>query len=277
MFRTASAKRALISAAVIWLFAREIITRVRFVAGMIYMVPRPNTTTFDWILAHGSWLQITPIRVATYYDWFSRWGLPAYFDILAMFLVGFWAVKSGYLTRVTQERSATRRLFFASIVVALVGYSVELWFHTVWPPTTGPARGITDPHFWSPRQLVTRMLDFSTAASTLAYAAGLLLLWQTARGARWLSPMAAAGRMALTTYLTQSVVCTLLCFGYGFGLFGRLGFTGMFLVTVVLFGCQMVASTWWLARFRFGPAEWLWRRLTYGRAIPFRLEQAQPS
>jgi uncharacterized protein len=45
MFRTASAKRALISAAVIWLFAREIITRLRFVAGMIYMVPRPNPTT----------------------------------------------------------------------------------------------------------------------------------------------------------------------------------------------------------------------------------------
>ena len=121
------------------------------------------------------------------------------------------------------------------------------------------------------------MLDFSTAASTLAYAAGLLLLWQTARGARWLAPMAAAGRMALTTYLTQSVVCTLLFFGYGFGLYGRLGFTGMFLVTVILFACQMAASTWWLARFRFGPAEWLWRRLTYGHPIPFRLGQARPS
>jgi len=277
MFRTASAKRALISAAVIWLFAREIITRLRFVAGMIYMVPRPNPTTSNWILAHGSWLQITPIRVATYYDWFARWGLASYFDILAMFLVGFWAVKSGYLTRVTQDRSATRRLFFASIAVALLGYAVELWFANIWPPLSGPARGVTDIHFWWPRQLVMRMLDFSTAASTLAYAAGLLLLWQTARGARWLAPMAAAGRMALTTYLTQSVVCTLLFFGYGLGMYGRLGFTGMFLVTVILFGCQMIASTWWLARFRFGPAEWLWRRLTYGHPIPFRLEQARLS
>jgi len=277
MFRTASAKRALISAALIWLFAREIITRARFLAGMIYMIPRPNPTTFNWILGHGSWHQIAPIRVATYYDWFSRWGLTSYFDILAMFLIGFWAVKSGYLTRVTQERSVARRLLFVSIAVALVGYAVELSFSKVWPRFPGMPSGITDPNFWSPRQLVIRMLDLSTAASTLAYAAGLLLLWQTARGARWLAPMAAAGRMALTTYLTQSVVCTLLFFGYGLGYYGRFGFTGMFLLTVILFGRQMVASTWWLARFRFGPAEWLWRRLTYGHPIPFRIEQARPS
>jgi hypothetical protein len=147
MFRTASAKRALISAALIWLFAREIITRARFLAGMIYMIPRPNPTTFNWILGHGSWLQIAPIRVATYYDWFSRWGLTSYFDILAMFLIGFWAVKSGYLTRVTQERSVARRLLFASIAVALVGYAVELSFSKVWPRFPGMPSGITDPNF----------------------------------------------------------------------------------------------------------------------------------
>ena len=81
----------------------------------------------------------------------------------------------------------------------------------------------------------------------------------------------------VTTYLTQSVVCTLLFFGYGLGLYGHFGHTGMFLLTIILFGCLMIGSAWWLRRFRFGPAEWLWRRLTYGHAIPFRLEQARPS
>jgi uncharacterized protein len=80
--------------------------------------------------------------------------------------------------------------------------------------------------------------------------------------------------MALTTYLTQSVVCTLLFYGYGLGLYGRFGFTGMFILTLVLFGCQMAASTWWLSRFRFGPAEWLWRTATYGSAPRMRLSDA---
>jgi uncharacterized protein len=77
--------------------------------------------------------------------------------------------------------------------------------------------------------------------------------------------------MALTTYLTQSIVCTLLFYSYGLGWYGSVGFTGMFLITLILFACQMAASTWWLARFRYGPAEWLWRTLTYGRAPEMRV------
>lgn len=77
--------------------------------------------------------------------------------------------------------------------------------------------------------------------------------------------------MALTTYLSQSVVCTLLFYGYGLGWYGSVSFTGMFLITIILFSCQMAASSWWLKRFRFGPVEWLWRRPTYGRLPRMRL------
>lgn len=107
----------------------------------------------------------------------------------------------------------------------------------------------------------------------LAYAALLLLAWQTRRGARLLRPLAATGRMALTTYLTQSVVSTLVFYGYGFRLLGSFGFTGNLVFTLVLFGCQMALSTWWLARFRFGPVEWLWRTLTYGSPPRMRVKE----
>jgi uncharacterized protein len=72
--------------------------------------------------------------------------------------------------------------------------------------------------------------------------------------------------MALTTYLTQSIVCTLLFYGYGLGWYGGVPFTGMFLLTLILYACQMAGSMWWLARFRYGPAEWVWRTFTYGHA-----------
>ena len=55
------------------------------------------------------------------------------------------------------------------------------------------------------------------------------------------------------------------------GKLGTFGYTGMFVFTIVVFGAQMAASMWWLSRFRFGPAEWVWRTLTYGHAPHFRV------
>lgn len=77
--------------------------------------------------------------------------------------------------------------------------------------------------------------------------------------------LAAVGRMALTNYLMQSVICTLIFYGHGLGLFGQLGRAALLGVVVGVWGIQLVVSPLWLARFRFGPAEWLWRSLTYGR------------
>jgi uncharacterized protein len=125
---------------------------------------------------------------------------------------------------------------------------------------------------WQP--FLFKALDWSVEAMGLAYAALLLLAFQTRRGARLLAPLAATGRMALTTYLTQSVVCTTLFYSYGFRLMGKVGYTGMFVITVSLFAVQMAVSVWWLKRYRFGPVEWLWRRLTYGHAPSMRVATA---
>jgi uncharacterized protein len=134
------------------------------------------------------------------------------------------------------------------------------------------------PHFPFPdfqlfvlRSAAVNVLGWAYMGGAVAYACVLLLLWQRPAGARLLRPLAATGRMGLTTYLTQSVVCTLLFYGYGLGLFGEVGFAGVLGISLVLYGCQMAGSTWWLKRFRFGPAEWLWRKLTYGEIAPMRL------
>jgi len=95
-------------------------------------------------------------------------------------------------------------------------------------------------------------------------------LFRTRAGARlavWLAP---AGRMALTLYLMQSLVCTLLSYGYGLGGFGQVGRAWQVLLALALFLVQVLLAHAWLARFRFGPVEWLWRSLTYGKAQPMR-------
>ena len=81
------------------------------------------------------------------------------------------------------------------------------------------------------------------------------------RRLRWLAP---AGRMALTNYLLQSVICTAIFYGYGLGYFERLPRAWQPLFVIVVFSLQVIFSQWWLSRYRYGPMEWLWRWLTYG-------------
>lgn len=82
--------------------------------------------------------------------------------------------------------------------------------------------------------------------------------------------LAAAGRMALTNYLMQSLICAVIFFGWGFDQWMRLSRTEVAAVVLAIWALQLSWSSWWLSYFRFGPAEWLWRSLTYLRPQPWR-------
>jgi uncharacterized protein len=77
--------------------------------------------------------------------------------------------------------------------------------------------------------------------------------------------------MALTNYLLQSVICTTIFYSYGLGLYGQVGPAAGVSLTVLIFVTQIMLSVWWMRRFRFGPVEWLWRTLTYGKLQPMRV------
>ncbi len=109
----------------------------------------------------------------------------------------------------------------------------------------------------------------SSIALALAYMALVVLAWQT-RARRLLGAFAPVGRMALTHYLGQSLLGVSLFYGAGAGLGPRYGLVGTVAAAVALFALQTWLSRWWLRRFRFGPAEWAWRSLTYGRRQPLR-------
>ncbi len=270
LFRDATPRRQLAWAVGIALFSAEVISRLRWLAGQRYMVAREPATTANWIYGHGTYAQIAAQRVHQFGDWWGRWGLVTYFAVLAMFLAGVWAIRSGFARRVFSEPRTTRRFFAACVVVALIGYAVEVFGRGFFfPRQTAEPTTMTVMLSW--RRFLFHALDWSVEAGGLAYAALLLLAFQTRRGARLLAPLAATGRMALTTYLTQSVVCTTLFYSYGFRWMNRVGYTGMFTITVALFAAQMAMSVWWLKRYRFGPVEWLWRTLTYGRAPAMRV------
>jgi len=104
----------------------------------------------------------------------------------------------------------------------------------------------------------------------LAYAAALTLMSRRDRWQRWLRVIGPAGKMALSNYLFQSLICTTIFYSYGFGLFGTVGPAARFALTVLIFLGQVAFSAWWTNRFQFGPMEWIWRTLTYGKRQPMR-------
>lgn len=109
-----------------------------------------------------------------------------------------------------------------------------------------------------------------SVAVALAYVALIMRLVQSGLWAGLQARLAAVGRMAFTNYIMHSVLCTLLFYGFGFGLFGHVERWGQILIVLAIWLLQLWLSPLWLARFRFGLLEWLWRSLTYLKLQPFR-------
>jgi len=99
----------------------------------------------------------------------------------------------------------------------------------------------------------------------LGYAVAIALLIEREKWRKWLMPMAAVGRMALTNYLFTALIAAFIGFSWGLGLYGKISVSQSLLLVLIIFPIQVLASRWWMARYVFGPAEWLWRSFTYGK------------
>lgn len=177
-----------------------------------------------------------------WYSWGLRleaWRIP---KVLGIMLIGMAAGRRIADGTLLQDRRLLWRVALAGLAVGVPASVVYAW---------RPGLGQAD---WP--SLI------GTVPLALAYAAGFALAWPMAW--RWLGVFAAPGRMALTNYLTQTVVGIVLFYGIGFGLVGRLPLWAVYAVAVAVFTAQVVVSRWWLAHHAQGPMEALWRRWTYG-------------
>lgn len=184
--------------------------------------------------------------------------------IFGRFLLGLLAGRHRLLHDVERHRPLLRRLVLWGLVLGtlLTGPSLVIGRLRAWGVWTPP-----DNYGMS---LIGYIQEVGFLPMGAAYVALFALLFQRERWRRVLGVLTPVGRMALTNYLTQSVVSLCVYDGWGLGLIGRVTPSACVAVTLAVFALQVVLSHWWLARFRFGPAEWLWRSLTYGRAQPMR-------
>ena len=119
-------------------------------------------------------------------------------------------------------------------------------------------------------------------ADTISYALGVVPLalayaatiaWLYIKNNQRLSFFAPAGRMALTTYLSQSLFGIFLFYSISVGLGQQFGLVWLFGIAVAIYMMQVLFSRWWLRHFDYGPVEWIWRQLTYGRRLPLRRQK----
>jgi len=115
------------------------------------------------------------------------------------------------------------------------------------------------------------VFTFGATALAFGYAAGIVLMSRHVRWRRVVAPLASVGRMALSIYLLQTLMFSTLFYGYGFGRVGRAGPAEVCAWAILFYLLQVLVANTWLGRFRYGPAEWLWRSLTYGRRQPMSL------
>ena len=195
---------------------------------------------------------------------------PAALYIQTVYFVAFFLWRSGGMMVLGQALMKWRVLTGARssgfyMALALSGYLVGL--PLVW---IGMQR-LEAVRFAVPERYTLDLYNhFGSIAVALGHVGLLLWLFRARPTSIWFDRLAAVGRMALTNYLMQSVICTTLFYGYGFNLFGRLDYAWQLVVVAAVWAIQLVASPWWLRHFQFGPVEWLWRWLTYGQRPPLR-------
>jgi len=181
---------------------------------------------------------------------------------MALFLFGMALVKSEIMTRPAEHRPFFLKLALIGLPIGAVVQIAGLCAPWVF--------GLTA---WT--NLSREMgLYLGGIGVALGYVGCVTLLATTPRAQSWIAPLAAAGRMALTNYIGQSVICGLIFYSLGLGLIGKIEYFWVVPLTLGIYALQLVISPLWLRVFRFGPLEWIWRSLTYLQRQPMIRQRA---
>ncbi len=179
---------------------------------------------------------------------------------LGRFMLGAWVGRRGWLQDCSAHLAGFRRVLRVALPAGLIAEGIARIAEIYGESERLPA--------WEHWELVADTLHLiSVPVLATGYLCAIVVGLHTPLGQKLLAPFAYAGRMALTNYVAQSAVFGFVLTGVGPGLalVGRIGTGKLSVIVIVVYAAQVLLSRWWLARFRFGPLEWLWRAYTYGR------------
>jgi len=185
--------------------------------------------------------------------------------IFAMFLLGLYVGRRRIFQDIPKHMPLIRRVFWWCLPIGLVSVGAALILETIDYEVFRGQQGTLALQLFGDVLWV-----YGSTLLAFGYAAGITLLAQNPRGRRLLAPFGAAGRLALTVYISSSIMFGILFYGFAFGNVFWLGPVAVTGYAVLFFALLIVFCVWWTKRFRFGPIEWLWRSMTYGQIQSFR-------
>ena len=215
----------------------------------------PDTAFPTSLYTSGTYWQVTQLRYQEFIG--AIWWFPCYMgNVFAMMVLGLYVGKRNLFSNFEQHRNFFHKAMWSGLVIGLTFNGLFTYF-TVHPLHSRYASLVRNG---------TRTIG--APALSIFYITALVLLFHTPKWRDRLAPAAFVGRMALTNYITHSVVLTLVFYGYGLGLYGETDPTFALLLTFFVYLVQIKFSKWYFERYQFGPMEWGWRKLTYGRINP---------
>jgi len=227
---------------------------------MAYWSPAAEVLAERIEVYRGSWLTQMSERIP----------MAAMLDTIGYLLMGIWRTLSMMLLgmalikwRFLAAERSNRFYIILLVVGAAVGLPVVMY---------GAAQNFA--HDWSYKYSMYVGAQYNYWGSlllALAYISAAMLICRNSWLPRIRSLFSSVGRMAFSCYILQTLICTTLFYGHGFALYGRIPRWGQALLVIGIWTALIMICNSWLARYRFGPLEWLWRSLTYRKRQPMRL------
>ncbi|MBW6480154.1 MAG: DUF418 domain-containing protein [Bacteroidales bacterium] len=212
------------------------------------------------VYSSGSFFDIVKIRLVEYQNQLG--GLFFFYpNVLAMFLVGLVLARKKVFENLEANKGFFKKLLLFSLVPAIAGN----WILARFSASASYVMFEWD-IFW-----VQVGMAVGGPALTFVYISIIAHCYYKGYFKTITNAIAKTGRMALTNYLMQSVIATTIFFSYGLGLYGQVNIWQGMILAVAIYIIQVIWSHYWLKYYRFGPMEWLWRTLTYGKKQKMKL------
>lgn len=213
-----------------------------------------------WLMDHRTYSELFKFNTA---EFFMRWSMLLNsnrpFKVLGIFILGLYVGRKGIYARLEENRSLLKKIRFRGFIIGIpvsVGYA----FAEIMGPRLPDPNGL----------LNTTAYAFSVVPLSLAYTSTICLWYLKNKDNSILRLFTAPGRMALTNYLLQSIIGISIFYGIGFGLGAKTGLAYVMLIAIGVYSLQVIYSHLWLSYFNYGPLEWIWRMLTYGKRLRLR-------
>lgn len=182
-----------------------------------------------------------------------------FWDALLAILFGMWLFKTGWLT----GQKSIKSYFTLMVICYTLGIFLGWW----------QVRGLIAANFeWHlfADEVIISPYHIRRILTALGHMSLFILIWKSGILKGLLNVLASVGRMAFSNYIGQTIICTIIFYGFGFGLYGELQRYEIYFVVAAVWVFQMIFSYLWLRKFQYGPLEWVWRRLTYWQKISIK-------